>query len=135
MKNLLTARIAANGILAIISLTIVFHLMVLLEIIPFTIVWGGRLETKSEMLVFESISLAINLLILAITGIKAGILKISINPTAIKVILCILSVLFLINTVGNCFSTNVFEKLTFTPLTLILSILCVRLAISEEHEL
>ena len=34
----------------------IFHLLILSQIIPFEIVWGGKLKTTEEMYVFESIS-------------------------------------------------------------------------------
>jgi hypothetical protein len=38
-------------------------------------------------------------------------------------------VLFAINTVGNIFSNNELERLIFTPLTLLLAVFSLRLAI------
>ena len=48
-----------------------------------------------------------------------------------RVILWIMAVIFLFNTLGNILSVNQFEKLFFTPLTFVLSILSYRLAVKE----
>jgi hypothetical protein len=40
-----------------------------------------------------------------------------------------MSLLFFLNTIGNFISKNDFERMIFTPLTLILSILFLRLSI------
>ena len=108
MKNFITERFAINGLFTLLSLVVIFHLLIMLRIIPFKIVWGGRLEDLSEMLVFETVSVIINLIMLAVVGIKAGFLRTKINRMIIKIALWIMFVLFLINTIGNFFSNNQF---------------------------
>jgi hypothetical protein len=46
-----------------ILLTIVtaFHLGLIVKLIPYNLAWGGHLHNNSEMYVFESISILINL--------------------------------------------------------------------------
>ena len=46
--------------LAIVATVSVFHLGILLKIIPYEITWGGRLKDDAEMYVFETISILIN---------------------------------------------------------------------------
>jgi hypothetical protein len=132
MKNLLSERIASTGLLIILSCNLFFHVLVMVGVVPFEIVWGGRLKNHSEMLSFETVSILINLLMLAFVCIQAGLLKISFNRTALKIILWSMAGIFAINTVGNLFSNNEFEKMMFTPLTLLLSIFFIRLAIVKE---
>ncbi|WP_247232893.1 hypothetical protein [Telluribacter sp. SYSU D00476] len=131
MKDLITERFALNGLLTIISLTIVFHVLVVLGVIPFEIVWGGRLQDRSQMLAFEIVSLGINLFMLAIICVRAGIVRINVHPMLTRVIFWAMFGLFLLNTVGNIFSNNSLERLIFTPLTLILSIFCFRVAVGK----
>ncbi len=69
---------------------------------------------------------------LQIVLIRAGYFKLKINPVIIKIALWIMAFLFLLNTIGNLFSENDFEKIAFTPLTLILAILCIRLATTNN---
>jgi hypothetical protein len=132
MKRLLTELTAIRTLFLILSLVSIFHLSVITGIIPFEIVWGGRLSNHSEMLIFETVSIFINTIMLITVSIKGKYLKIHINSTLMKIIFWFMFVTFLLNTVGNIFSLNQFEKLFFTPLTLILSILSLRLAISNE---
>ena len=134
MKNFISERFAINGLFTILSLVVIFHLLVMLRIIPFEIVWGGRLQDSSQMLAFETVSVIINLIMLAVVGIKAGFLKTRINRMIIKIALWLMVVLFLVNTIGNLFSNNEFEKLVFTPLTLILLIFSFRLAVSKDKK-
>ena len=63
--------------------------------------------------------------------IKKKILKIKINPKVIQTALWIMVAFFIFNTIGNFLSVNEFEKLVFTPVTIILSLLSLRLALSK----
>ena len=47
---------------SIYTLSIVFHLLVIIQIIPSSIVWGGRLTNQQELFIFESISIVLNVL-------------------------------------------------------------------------
>lgn len=117
-------KIAERGLILIFGLTIVFHLLVLSGIIPFTIIWGGRITNESEMYVFEAVSLLLNLLFLFIILIKAKVLLPRFPGKIIHVSLWVMAILFLFNTVGNLLSTSHTEKIIFTPITILLSIFC-----------
>jgi len=49
---------------------ILFHLSIILKIVPYEITWGGRLKNDSEMYVFETVSILINLFLSLILLIK-----------------------------------------------------------------
>jgi hypothetical protein len=134
MDNFDTKRIATYGLLIILSLFVIFHLLILLRVIPFEMVWGGRLKNASQMLSFETVSIVINLIMLAGVGVYAGILQLKINQIVIKAGFGIMFVLFLLNTIGNLSSENEWEKMVFTPLTLLLSLFSLRLALGKEQK-
>lgn len=131
-NNLITERLATNGILIILSSIIVFHVLVILGVIPFEIVWGGRIKDRSQMISFETASILLNLLMLTAVAISGGLIKIKINPMIIRSILWIMAFLFLLNTIGNLLSNNQLEKILFTPLTLVLLLFSFRLAIIKK---
>lgn len=54
-------KTAIRIMLWLLSAVMVFHLSIILKIVPYEITWGGRLKNESEMYVFETISLVINL--------------------------------------------------------------------------
>lgn len=128
MQKIISERVAATGLLLILSVMVLFHVLVLTGIIPFEIVWGGRLKTHAQMLKFEAASIFINLVMLGIVSLKAGLLKAPVSPFFIRVSLWAMSALFLMNTLGNLASVNAFEKMVFTPLTLLLALFSLRLA-------
>lgn len=128
MKWYFSERFAANGLLVLLLLLVVFHALILLRVIPFEMVWGGRLQGVSEMVSFETVSILLNLLMLGIVAIKGKVLKINIHPSLIRIALWAMFGLFLLNTLGNLLSANLFEKTVFSPITLMLSLFCLRLA-------
>ena len=126
--NKITKKFAAHSIITILSLVVLFHLLVLLAVIPYNIVWGGRLKNKAELFQFELISIGINLAMLLVVLIKARIVKVALHPKLLTLALWLMVALFTLNTLGNLLSVNAMEKIIFTPLTLILALLCLRLA-------
>jgi hypothetical protein len=129
MKRRITEKFASNALLIIFSLVMIFHALVLTGIIPFEMVWGGRLKSKEEMIPFEITSIALNLVMLGIVAIQTGLLKVNVKPIVLKIAFWCMFVLFAVNTVGNIFSNNELERFIFTPLTLLLSVFSLRLAL------
>jgi hypothetical protein len=122
-------QFAGTLMLVMLSCVVVFHLLVLSGAIPYSVVWGGRLESISQMYLFEAVSITINLAVIATVGMKMGYIKPFMPKMAVTFLLWALAILFALNTVGNLFSQTTLETILFTPLTLISSVLCYRMAI------
>ena len=127
--KIINIRFAANLMLVMLSCVVVFHLLVLSGAIPYNFVWGGRLESTSQMYSFEVVSIIINLVVIAIVGMKVEYIKPFIPKRAVTFLLWGLAILFALNTVGNIFSKTTLETILFTPFTLISAVLCYRMAI------
>lgn len=128
MLNKIPIKLAQQAILLIISLVLIFHFLIVSGVIPFDIVWGGRLTSHEEMLQFEGFSIVMNVLILTVVLIKSEILKIKLPNRLIQIFLWFFTGLFALNTIGNLLSLNSLEAYIFTPVTLILTLLFARLA-------
>ena len=115
--------IALISMLSLLTLVMIFHLSILTQIVPYDIVWAGKLKTKQEMYVFESVSILINSILISTLLIKGNYLKINISHKIINAILWIHVVLFSLNTLGNLTAKTLFEKAVFTPLTFVSAIL------------
>ncbi len=126
-----TERIASVGILVILTFFVVLHALILLGIVPFQMVWGGRLTDYSRMIVFESVSLVVNLLMILVVLVQTGLLHLKLKAIVVKLALWAMAVLFGLNTLGNALSNNALEKSLFTPLTLLLCLGCLRLVLSK----
>ena len=115
-------EIAILGLILIFILTGIFHMLVMMKVIPYKMVWGGRLKSDTEMYRFEAGSLLVNLVFMFVILVKAQILPVRINDTLINWALWIMFGLFVLNTIGNLFSKNRLEKLIFTPVTILLAV-------------
>jgi hypothetical protein len=129
MKKIIAFDIAAKWATVLLVLICIFHGLVLLGIIPYKVVWGGRLTDTREMYTFELTSLAINSCIILLVCWKAGWMKPWLGKRLVQALLWAVFALFLLNTIGNIFSLNHLEAIIFTPLTALLCLLFLRLAI------
>lgn len=121
--------IAQVGLLILLSLFLVLHLSILLKIIPYDLVWGGRLNSEKEMYRFETVSILTNLLLVAVVLVHANFLPIDLPKKVITYALWIMTELFLLNTLGNAVSKNKLEQRLFTPLTILLMVFSLILAL------
>lgn len=110
-------RSALNLMLGLIGGIILFHLAIILKLIPYDITWGGRLKNDAEMYAFEALSIGLNLVLGFALLIKAGYLRQILPIRVIHIILWGFLVLFALNTIGNVFAETKFEK-GFAVLTL-----------------
>lgn len=120
------------GLISIFSLTIVFHTLVLLGVIDFNLVWGGRIKSTNDMLKFESISLLLNVFFLLVILVKTQVLRINLSAKLLNVIIWLMIALFAFNTLGNLMSINFYEKLIFTPLTLLIVVMLLNLVLKKR---
>jgi len=115
-------KIYINTLLLISALVTVFHLLILVRLIPYEITWGGKLKTVEEMYVFETLSILINSFFVFILLQKGEYIRYVMGRKTVNMILWIFFVLFTLNTIGNLFAETNFEKY-FTLLTLLSSVL------------
>jgi hypothetical protein len=112
---------------------IVFHLLVLVGVVPYSIVWGGRINSTTELVIFEIFSISVMVIVIAVIANKGGYL--SSNSLWLKqlstLLLWLLVILFALNTIGNLFAKSLFETIVFTPLTLASAIFCARIALEK----
>lgn len=103
-------------------LTIGYHLLIVTGVVDYRFAWGGRLKTKEEMWVFESVSIALNVFFLWTVIQRMNWVRVLFPQWLLKAVLVLMAVIFALNTVGNCMAKESLERLLFTPLTLISSI-------------
>ena len=133
MKKM-SLRIAVKIMISLVVAVTLFHLSIILKIIPYEITWGGRLQNDAEMYVFEIISITINIFLGLNLLIKGGYIKQVISLRIVNITLWIFLILFGLNTIGNIIAKTYFEK-SFALLTLVSSILIwiILKAKNNEH--
>jgi len=122
--------IAQWGLLILLLMFLVLHFIILLKLIPYNLVWGGRLKSDKEMYRFEIFSILINSLFVIVVLVQGGFLTIDISRKIITYALWLMTGLFLLNTLGNAISKNKLEKRLFTPVTILLAIFSLTLALA-----
>ncbi|TXI83980.1 MAG: hypothetical protein E6Q38_02590 [Crocinitomicaceae bacterium] len=110
---------------------LIFHVFVIVGFIPFSIIWGGKMKTHDDMLVMEGISIGINLLFLGIVFLRFSQRNNASLVNKLRIAFWLFFVLFSLNTLGNLFAETLTETLIFTPLTILLAVLSLRLALKS----
>lgn len=121
---MVTKDLAIKAMIGILSIVIIFHFLVLFQMIPYEIVWAGKIKSVEEMQAFETVSILINFLLLIVMFVKSKNLKENKTNKFINAIIWIFVVLFALNTLGNLFAKTIIEQILGTFLTFLSSILC-----------
>ena len=119
----ISKRTALKIMLILLSLVVLFHLLIIFQVVPYEIVWAGRLRTVDEMYAFEATSILINLLLIGVLLFKGKYFSHRIPEALLNVLLWLFVVVFSLNTVGNLLAKTQFERVVFTPLTFISAVL------------
>ena len=98
-------------LLGLLFSVILFHICIIVKIIPYDIVWGGRLRKDNAMYKFESISILMNLFLSWVLLMKGEFVQFKFPTKNVNRFLWIFFGLFILNTVGNLFAKTNFEKL------------------------
>ena len=117
----------------IMILMVAFHALVLAGVVPHDYVWGGNIQSESQMWVMESTSLLLNLIMAFVMIVRYRQITRNRKNAFVAVLIWLMVVLFGLNTVGNILAEEWLEKLIFTPITLVLVILCLRAALWKHH--
>lgn len=79
---------------------------------------------------FEIVSILVNLFFLFIILVQSEFLSIHFPKSMMSILLWTMTVLFLLNTYGNIISKSKIEQKVFTPITIILAIFSLILALT-----
>ena len=132
MEALISARMAGNILLISLGLLTIFHILVLLNIVSPDIVWGGQAgNTEVSLLTLEIVALLVTALMAVIIAAKIGYIQAGRFKVAVNIGIWIVVAYLLLNMLGNLASGVSAESFIFAPITLILALFALRLAIKE----
>jgi hypothetical protein len=114
-----------RALLILSSLVLVFHTGVLLGLVPQEWVWAGKVQEQKTLLILESVSITMNLVLMLVVASKLKLVAAGMNKKLQTVLLWFFVFVFALNTVGNLFAKTKVER-TFSILTLIYVILLAR---------
>ncbi len=132
MLNRLSQLQASKIMLGLLTIVVLFHIFVVINLIPYEVVWAGKLKSLKEMYVFETMSITINLFLIIVILYKGNYIKHRLSEKLLNGILWFFIILFVLNTIGNLLAETFFEKVVFTPLTLLSSILLWKIVSSKK---
>ena len=132
MKKLISTKLAGNILLFSLGLLFIFHILVLLKIIPADIVWGGQIKgVPANLVTLETVALLMTALFILIVAAKTGYIQPGKLSGAVTIGVWLIFIYLLLNTLGNLASGVSFEKLWLSPITIILALCALRLAIER----
>ena len=134
LKFLLQEKLSEGFLVIVLSILALIHACILTDLIPYDMVWGGRLNSRLEAIRFETIALLATLIMLLVVIMRKVYYNRGLNPLVIKVFLWLMTVMFLLNAAGNFASYNVIEKYFFGPITILMFLSCLRLALSKSPD-
>ncbi len=132
MKKLIGAKSAGVILLISMILLAVFHVLVMLKVLPSDIVWGGQINDPSvNIITLELIALAVTLVFSAVIILKLSYLKSGKSAVIINICLLIIFAYLIFNTIANIVSAVSAENFIFAPVAFIQALLSLRLAIEK----
>ena len=132
MKKLISERLAGNVLLISLGLLAIFDILILLNIVPSNIVWGGQIKGLAvNLVVLELIALVVTFIFAIVIAAKLAYIKVGRFTKAVNIGVWIITAYLILNTLGNLASGVSFENLIFAPITLALAFCAFRLAIGK----
>jgi len=131
MKRLINVKWAGNLLLIAFGLLAILHILILLNIVPSELVWGGQINDSATKLILELIALLATFLFAVIVAAKLDYIKAGKFRIVVNIGVWVIFAYLILNTLGNLASGVSLEKLIFTPLTVVLALCALRLAIEK----
>jgi hypothetical protein len=132
MKKLISKKWAGNLLLISFGLLAIFDILILLNIVPSNIVWGGRIkDPAANLIALELIALVVTFIFAIVIAAKMDFIKAGEFTKAVNIGVWIVFAYLLLNTLGNLASGVSFENLIFAPITLGLAFCAFRLAMEK----
>jgi hypothetical protein len=132
MKKLISEKLADNMLLISLGVLAIFDILILLNIVPSNIVWGGQIkDPAANLVVLELISLVVTSIFALVIAVKMDYIKACGFTKAVNIGVWIIFAYLILNTLGNLASGVSFENLIFAPITLVLAFCAFRLAIEK----
>jgi hypothetical protein len=133
LSNANFVQTSANIASALLAFFIGFQVLLAVGVLPVSMAWGGRQTELTPALRVASLVAVIVLgAFIYIIRYRAGLLGSVPAPTAIRVLAWVVAGYMAFNTLGNFASVNNIEKWLFGPLTIIISITCLIVAVSSS---
>ena len=132
MKKIMSANLAGKILLGGFILILVMHALILIQVLPSSIVWGGQVNAdQSNLLPLEIVAITLTLVFTGVVVAKMKSLQAGESKKLINISVWIVFAYLVLNTLGNFASGVTAETLFFGPLTIVMAVCAFRLAIEK----
>lgn len=131
MRNIIGAGKAGTILLVLMILLFIMHVLILAGVLPYDMVWGGQIDDEASVVPYESAALALMLAFMFVVAIKTGYVKATRLRKAAGIGMWVVFGYFILNSVGNFASAVSLENLIFGPLSIVLALLSLRVAVER----
>jgi hypothetical protein len=132
MKKLISENLAGNLLLISLGLLAIFDILIILNVVPSNIVWGGQIkDPAANLIVLELIALVVTFIFAIVIAAKMDYIIAGRFTKAVNIGVWVIFAYLILNTLGNLASSVSFENLIFAPITLALAFCAFRLAIEK----
>jgi hypothetical protein len=126
------ARSSAIALLIILGALAVFHILMLAGVLPPDIAWGGRATGAVRTLrVLETVGLFVTVLFAAMVAAKIGFIGGSATRRIAGVAMWVVFAYFTLNVFSNLVSASGIERAIFAPVSIVVALLALRLAVHK----
>ena len=127
----ISVKYAATLMMVFLSVSTVFHVLILSGVIPYKLVFSGLLDTELQMFMYAISTIAALIVVICVISIKGGYMKPFVSKAALNAILWLLVAIFIVGAAGILWSKTTLEMILFTPPALISAILCYRMTLND----
>lgn len=127
-------QMSANMATILFALFIGVQLLVAADVIPISILWGGRQTELTPALRVASVVAAVILgVFIYVMRYRAGLVGSVPQPTVIRIAAWVVTGYMALNALGNFASVNSVEKFLFGPLAILATAACLIVAASQTN--
>ena len=132
MKKNMNANLAGKILLSTFGLLLVLHVLIIIQVVPANIVWGGQIEADgSNLMQLEIVAITLTVFFAGIVVAKIRSLQANKSNKLITIGMWVVFAYLVLNTLGNFASGVSAETWFFGPLTILMALCALRLAIEK----
>jgi len=131
MKTLLSKKTAGIVLIACLVFLMIFHLLVAVKFLPSDIVWGGTMD-ESSAVKYEVIAFVITGFLLLVAIVKTGCVRNRNICKIANILIWLMVVYFAFMILGNLTAKTLAEKVIFIPLSALMFVSSLRLALEND---
>lgn len=116
----------ANLYMAMLLALFALHIGIIAGWLPSSIVWGGRIQSRKQLLAFEAIGVAILLVIIGISAVKIGWFSVVGAGGVVDLAMKFIAAFFFMSAIGSLLGRHPLERWLMGPVALLLAVLSLK---------